>query len=157
MGMDYCAPGDARATGLADDSIDLVSTTSVLEHIPARDIASIMREMRRICRPGALLSMIIDYEDHYGQRGGGTSVYNFLRFSETEWKRFNPDLHYQNRLRHSDHLRIFEDAGFEIVEVETAFPEDWEKILPVEDLAPEFMGYAIDDLKITRGRFLLRS
>src|SRR3546814_17378092 len=108
-------------------------------------------EMRRICRPGALLSMIIDYEDQYDQRGGGTSVYNFLRFSETEWKRFNPDLHYQNRLRHSDHLRIFEDAGFAIVEVETAFTEDWEKIFPVEELAPEFMGFELYDLTIQHG------
>lgn len=157
FGIDYRAPADARATGLSDDSIDLVSTTSVLEHIPGADIALIMGEMQRVCKPGALLSMIIDYEDHYGQRGGDTSVYNFLRFSETDWRKFNPDLHYQNRLRHSDYIEIFERVGLEAIEIETDFPEDWEAILPTDDLAREFSYYAVDDLKITRGRFLLRA
>jgi SAM-dependent methyltransferase len=157
MGVHYLAPADARATGLADASIDLASSTSVLEHVPPADIASILRELKRICRPGALLSMLIDYEDHYGQRKGDAGIYNFLRFSDREWRKYNTSSHFQNRLRHSDYAALFAASGFETLEVEPLRPDDWREQLARIDLADRFRTYELDDLGISRGRFLLRA
>lgn len=116
LGIAYRAPCDARATGLANTSVDYITSTSTLEHIPPADIRLILRECRRILRPGGVMSMLIDYQDHYSYADSSISVYNFLRYDEREWVRWNPALQYQNRLRHSDHLAMFTDEAFEIID-----------------------------------------
>ena len=157
IGISYTAPADARKTGLTDDSIDLISTTSVLEHVPRSAIESILIEIKRIARPGAILSMIIDYEDHYGQRTPHIDIYNFLQFSAFDWVSFNPDIHYQNRLRHRDYLEMFEKAGFESIYVSATRPDDWEQRLQRIAVHREFSAiYTPEDLSITQGVFLLR-
>jgi SAM-dependent methyltransferase len=123
MGITYLAPTDARRTDLPDASIDVVSSTNTLEHIPAADITHILREMHRILRPGGILSARIDYQDHYSYFDHSISIYNFLRYSDREWRWFNNDLHYQNRLRHHQHLKLIEDAGFCVLAVEADEPD----------------------------------
>src|SRR5439155_25640807 len=49
-GIDYRAPCDAKQTGLSARSIDCITSTSTLEHIPRRDISPILRECHRILR-----------------------------------------------------------------------------------------------------------
>src|SRR6266550_3305820 len=49
-GIDYRAPCDARQTGMPDQSVYCITSTSTLEHIPERDIRVIMRECHRILR-----------------------------------------------------------------------------------------------------------
>ncbi len=119
LGITYRAPCDARATGLADASVDYITSTSTLEHIPPTDIRLILRESRRILRPEGVMSMLIDYQDHYSYADSSISAYNFLRYDEREWARWNPSLQYQNRSRHSDYLEMFEAEGFEVVAEET--------------------------------------
>ncbi|HEX5038144.1 MAG TPA: methyltransferase domain-containing protein [bacterium] len=118
FGIDYRAPCDARRTGLEAGTIDFVTSTNTLEHIPEADIRGILRECHRLLRDDGIMSFQIDYLDHYSYFDGGISGYNFLRYSEKQWRRYNPSLHYQNRLRHKDHLQLIRDAGFEIVEEE---------------------------------------
>jgi SAM-dependent methyltransferase len=130
LGVAYRAPCDARATGLADASVDYITSTSTLEHIPADDIRLILRESRRILRPEGRMSMLIDYQDHYSYADSSISAYNFLRYDDREWARWNPSLQYQNRLRHSDYLAVFEAEGFDVVDAETVAgtPADLETI-----------------------------
>ena len=80
LGITYRAPCDARATGLADASVDYITSTSTLEHIPEADIRLILRESRRILRPDGVLSMLIDYQDHYSYADSTNSAYNFLQY-----------------------------------------------------------------------------
>lgn len=123
MRITYQAPADARQTDLSDASVDVVTSTNTLEHIPAPDIARILREMRRILRPGGVLSAFIDYQDHYSYFDGNITVYNYLRYTDRQWRWFNNDLHHQNRLRHDDHLRLITDAGFQVIAVEPHRPD----------------------------------
>lgn len=111
-GIQYVAPADARRTSLPDGSVDLICTTSVLEHIPRDTLREIMRECHRIASTGAIMSHVIDYTDHYAHSDPSIGEYNFLRYSDSEWQRFNPAIHYQNRLRHAEYGEIFDDAGF---------------------------------------------
>lgn len=46
---------DARRTGLADASFDLVFSSMFLHELPAQDIAAVFAEARRLLRPGGLL------------------------------------------------------------------------------------------------------
>ena len=121
-GIEYRAPCDARATGLAADSVDCVTSTSTLEHIDPSDIGGILRECHRILRADGIMSMAVDYTDHYA-----ISQYNFLRYSDRAWKMFNPQLHFQNRQRHADYVRLFEASGFELSrnDGEKGVPRTW--------------------------------
>ncbi len=115
-GIEYFAPCDGRSTGLKPNSVNFITSTNTLEHIPPRDIQTILKECYRLLKPGSFMSFIIDYCDHYSYFDKRISVYNFLRYPAPAWKLFNPSLHYQNRLRHRDYLNLIKSAGFEILE-----------------------------------------
>jgi len=121
-GIDYRAPCDARATGLPTASIDCITSTNTLEHVPRDDIVAILRECHRILRSDGIMSFRIDYQDHYSYFDRTISRFNFLRYSDRAWAFFNPGLHYQNRLRHRDHLALVDAAGFEVLEERRADP-----------------------------------
>src|SRR5438445_11209632 len=103
-GIDYRAPCDAKQTGLSARSIDCITSTSTLEHIPRGDISPILRECHRILRDDGLMSALINYDDHYSYFDTKVSGYNFLQYSDRMWAIFNRALPYQNRLRHRHYL-----------------------------------------------------
>jgi SAM-dependent methyltransferase len=150
FGIEYLAPLDARATGLPAESVDFVSSTDTLEHVPPDDIAGILAECRRLLRPDGVLSCRIDLEDHYFRFDRSLSRYNFLRYSERAWSLANSPLHYQNRLRYPDYVRLVQDAGFEIVRerISWASPEQLEELSRLP-LAERFRnGYTLEELGV---------
>jgi SAM-dependent methyltransferase len=158
FGIRYLAPCDARSTGLEDGSIDFASSTDTCEHIPAADLAAIFRETRRLLRPGGAFSCRIDLQDHYAYFDRAISRYNFLRFSDGAWRLVNSPLHFQNRLRAPDYLRIVREAGFELVSETPSGPsEEGLRELASLPLAPRFRGYAPEELGVTILSFVARS
>lgn len=114
LGAHYHAPGDARRTGLPTESVDVVFSYGSLEHIPGPDLAEILAESRRILRPDGLAYHNIGTHDHFEGAGAGSAV-NFLRYSEIQWRILAGNkFAYHNRLRMSDYLRMFEDAGLQV-------------------------------------------
>jgi SAM-dependent methyltransferase len=156
LGIEYQAPRDARATGLPEGSVDFVTSTNTLEHVPQDDIAAILRECRRILRDDGLMSFKIDYKDHYSYFDDSISAYNFLTLDEATWRRHNPSLAFQNRLRHRQYVDIIRAAGFEIVEedVTRGSAEDL-AVLRSMPLAPPFAGVAVEDLAVRASRMVL--
>jgi SAM-dependent methyltransferase len=148
----YVAPGDARATGLAPASIDACTTTSVLEHIAPDDLISILAELRRILIPGGVCSFAIDYHDHFAGADSSIDGLHFLRYTDDEWKKWNSNLQFQNRLRHDDYVELFRSAGFELTVIDAvvdpSFPDD-----PV--VSDRFAGRA--DLSFGDGWFVLKN
>jgi hypothetical protein len=156
-GISYFAPFDARACGLAVGSVDLVSSTATLEHIPPGDIRVIARECRRILRADGLAVHYIDYTDHFAHVDRGISIYNFLRFSEDEWSQYNSSIHYQNRLRHVEYVRLFSEEGFEVLEEHCERPGPAElQTLEKLPLSPAFAGYSLDELSVQGSLLVLR-
>jgi SAM-dependent methyltransferase len=157
FGIRYLAPCDARDTGLPAGSIELVTSTDTCEHIPEADLAAIFRECRRLLRPGGVFSCRIDLQDHYAYFDPGLSRYNFLRFSDRAWRLVNSPLHYQNRLRSPDYMRLVREAGFEILVERPSGPsEDGLAELEALPLAPRFRGYGPDELGATVLSFVAR-
>jgi SAM-dependent methyltransferase len=157
FGFDYRAPCDARATGFPSERVDFVSSTDTLEHIPAEDIARILAECRRLLKPGGVLSCRIDLEDHYSRFDRGVSRYNFLRYSDRRWKLVNSSLHYQNRSRYPEYVKLVADAGFEILRerVSWASQEQLAELSRVE-LAPRFRGYTLEELGVRGATIVAR-
>ncbi len=152
-GIDYRAPSDARRTGLAPSSVDCVTSTLVMQHVPPDDLAAILRECRRILRPDGVFAAFLDYADNYAYTDRRISVYNFLRYNASAWRRLNPPLHYQNRLRHFQYRRLFADCGFEIVDETLKQPGERDlAALRNLSLAPEFAGLPLHELCILGSR-----
>lgn len=156
--IEYMAPCNAAATGLPDGSVDLVFSNNVLEHIPEDLMPDILRECRRILRIDGFCDFQIDYQDHWSYFDQSIGIYNFLHYPSSQWRRMNPPLHYQNRLRHSDYTRFFEEVGFKIRDEQVGLPcqVDWEKIVK-KGVAAEFLQrYSENDLQIPFARFILK-
>ena len=114
-GIEYLAPGDATATGLGDASVDLVFSNSVLEHVPATVLAALMCETVRMLRHDGLALHNVNCGDHYAYFDRSITAVDYLRFSEREWRRWNNELLFQNRLRAIDFVHAAQAAGLHIV------------------------------------------
>jgi len=158
FGIEYLAPCDARATGLPGESVDFISSTDVCEHVPEDDLAAIFRECFRLLRPAGAFSCRIDLQDHYSYFDSSLSRYNFLRFSEGAWRLVNSPLHFQNRLRAPDYLRLVRDAGFELVVERPSGPDERGLAeLGSLPLAERFRnGYTPQELGVTVLSFVAR-
>jgi len=154
-GIRYLAPADARQTRIETGSVDLICTTSVLEHIPAPDLRAILTECRRIARDGAIVSHVVDYTDHYAHSDRSIGPYNFLRFPERRWQRFNPAIHYQNRLRHFQYGDLFEAARFRVLAERPIHPDHAAESLKSVPLADPFRTMSPELLLPGTGHWVL--
>jgi predicted SAM-dependent methyltransferase len=156
--IDYQAPIDARHVSYLDNSIDFIYTNSVNEHIPKNILIGIVKECHRILKPDGIVSFRLSYADQWSYTDKSISQYNYLRYSEKQWKKYCPPLHYQNRLRHKDYLKLYHDAGFAVVEEQLDIPNDeTKKMLEHFPIAQEFREkYTMDELAINGSWMILK-
>jgi SAM-dependent methyltransferase len=157
FGITYLAPRDARSTDLPAGSVDFVSSTNTLEHVPPGDIAPILRECARLLAPGGAMSFRIDMQDHSSYTDPRVSAYHFLRFSDRAWRLLTSEVSYQNRLRLPDYRLLFAEAGLEVVAESVTEPTD-EHLAALDrvELAPRFRGYSREDLAARALEVVLR-
>ena len=80
--FDYRCP--PRTEELASDSIDLIYSRTVLEHIEPETLVQLQQEWYRLLRPGGFCIHIIDHSDHFEHRDKLLTRLNFLQLSG--WK-----------------------------------------------------------------------
>jgi SAM-dependent methyltransferase len=133
--IEYIAPLDLTASGFPDGRFDACISTNTLEHIPRDVIRVMLVELRRLLKPGGLISAKIDYSDHYASTDRRISRANFLRFDERQWARHNHANHYLNRLRHGHYGQMARESGYKILHDEPYLPvTDWPA-----DVRPELL------------------
>jgi hypothetical protein len=142
-GIFYLAPHRIVAS---DEKVQCSCSNEVLEHIPEEQLVTLLSALRATTT--GITTHSIDYSDHYARSDGHVSRFNFLRFSDADWSKYNSGMQYVNRLRHSDYLRLFRQAGFTILE-ESSTLADPPADLPIAD---QFRNYAPADLFALRGR-----
>lgn len=114
---------------VADGSVDLVVSHSVLEHV--KDPPALLAELARILAPGGWMIHAVDYRDHFFKY-----PYHFLLFSRATWDRWlNPgDL---PRWRLSDHRQLFPACGFRLQVLRSdTMTDEFRRV--ASDLVPEF-------------------
>jgi len=153
-GIEYFAPGDARQTGLPANSVDLVYSNSVFEHVPRQAILEILRESQRTLKPGGLALHNIGCNDHYAFFDRNISFVNFLRFTEAEWRPWNNSLQYQNRLRPPQFLALAAEAGLKVIYTRTHVRPGSREALAQLAIAPEFREFSPEDLATTTLDFI---
>jgi SAM-dependent methyltransferase len=118
---------DGQNVPLPDASVDLVISKSVLEHVPARQVAPQLADLHRVLRPGGVMIHIIDLRDHLHLGGPGGVVGDWLEALRYPPKLFDAMFSnrstYINRLRAGEWLEVIAAAGFETeYEERQAFP-----------------------------------
>lgn len=134
------------ADDVASQSIDLLLSNSVLEHVA--DLHGFFADCRRVLAPAGLMLHIVDYRDHFFKY-----PYGFLTFRRTTWQRWlDPgDL---PRWRVYDHVDAMHDAGFEVRVLDQQ--SDSAAFAAVQDrLAEEFAG-ARTGVDVTRAVLVAR-
>ncbi len=144
--IEYRAPADATATELPDESVDVVFSNSVLEHVPCETISRMMLETRRVLRSGGLAIHSVNCGDHYAYFDKRITPINYLQFPERSWRFWNNRLLYQNRLRPQDFVAQAETAGLHVVLTRYRPRPELLAALPTIELAPEFRGYSREQL-----------
>lgn len=137
---------DARQSGLDDQSVDLVVSNNVMEHVGRALIGGLYDEFARITRTGGLLSQRIDMRDHFARVDRSIGPYNYLRYSERQWRWLGSRLEHQNRLRYPEHLRLLANHGWTLVADEPTFGSttQFDKVT----VHPEFLHLDRDDLRV---------
>ncbi len=147
FGLQYSAPMDASCTEFTDQSFDLITSTNTFEHIPVEQIPGILKECKRLLKPNGVMCFRIDYQDHYAYFDPSISVYNFMQFSEIDWRPYNHSVQFQNRLRHSEYLQFFRNAGLNVaIEKKYRPTKEDQLVLMNMDLARHFQRFDESDL-----------
>lgn len=121
----YFAPYDLLSSDIPEQSIDIVTSRAVLEHIPQKMVKNMLGEFNRLLRQGGSMCHIIDNSDHWEHDDKTICRLNFLKYSQTAFNfisAMNP-LDYQNRLRHSQYKKMIDATGFRVVYDESP-PDD---------------------------------
>jgi hypothetical protein len=152
----YHAPADASKTGLEPDSVDVVFSNSVLEHVPGPVIEAMFVESLRILPAGGVMFHSVNCGDHYAYADRKISQLHYLQFSADRWEFWNNAFLYQNRLRASDFTAMAKAAGF-AVEIDTSRPHpDRLRQLEAIPVHPNFSKYPREQLAITSIDFVAR-
>jgi hypothetical protein len=157
IGLEYHAPMDVTQSDIPAQSVDLIYSNLVFEHVTPEALTSILIHSKKILKPGGIAWHHIDYSDHYAHTFKDLSLINFLRYSQSTWNAIGQsDLHYQNRLRKSDYVRAIEATGFEVVRCidQMGVTKETARKTP---LAEPFNQRDLSDLTCTSSRFVLRS
>lgn len=156
--VEYHAPGDASQTRLADRSIDVVFSNSVLEHVPPPVVDALFVEARRILADRGVMFHSVNCGDHYAYVDRTISQLNYLRFSDEDWAKWNNRFLYQNRMRAYEFIDRAQAAGF-VVELNTAATKTHERRLrelQQIQVHPQFAGIPPEQLCITSIDFIAR-
>lgn len=107
----YLKKGLSSLEKIPESSVDFLFSHSAIEHIRLLELPKIINETKRLMNENGKISHNIDLMDHLDYS------LNSLRFSEKIWESplFANSGFYTNRLRYGQIIKLFENAGFEIV------------------------------------------
>ena len=146
----YLTNGLESIKTIPNESMDFIWSQAVLEHIRLKEFPTYCREMRRILRAGGICSHRVDLKDHLG------GALNNLRFSKGIWESefMAKSGFYTNRIRYSEMLQMFLDAGFFVNRV---IVDRW-KCLPTSQkaMSDEFRHLSGSELCVSGFDVILR-
>ena len=129
------------------ESVDLIFSQAVLEHIWKHEFLPMMRESKRILIESGTASHRVDLRDHLG------GALNNLRFSDRVWESrfFIRSGFYTNRIRFNQMDQLFREVGF-VPNYPTI--DKWENLpTPISKMHPTFQK--LSDNFLVSGFFVI--
>lgn len=147
---EYWTQGLSSWSSIPNESVDLVISQAVLEHIRKHEFLPLQRECHRVMKSEAVASHRVDLRDHLG------GALNNLRFSESLWESgfFTRSGFYTNRIRLNEMLTMFATAGFE---ADVTDVSRWEAVpTPRRKMDSAFADMPEEELNVSGFDVLLR-
>jgi hypothetical protein len=115
-----------------DGSADMVLSRYVLQNIPLGDLMELHKVFRRCLRPGGAIVHLVSPCDQRAYSDPSLSLYDFLKYGESEWAGVTTRFYYHNRMRLPQYISLFEEAGFKV---------DFQKHKPLPQDSPELAKF----------------
>lgn len=124
--------------------------------MPSDAIQKILIESRRVIKPGGLSIHSANCGDHYACFDKSITAINYLTYTGAQWRFWDNDLLYHNRLRPSDFVDMARRAGLDVpLMFHKARPELLSTLSDLK-IAPEFQHYPPEQLCATSVDFVGR-
>ena len=146
----YLTEGLSSFSEIPADSVDLIFSQAVLEHIKKNEFLETICETYRILRPNGIASHVIDLKDHLGY------ALNNLRFQENIWDSdfMTRSGFYTNRIRYTEMIKLFKQAAFKVNITEV---QRWDELpTPRYKMAKPFQSLSLEELLISEFHVVLR-
>jgi hypothetical protein len=137
---------DASDTGLPAGSMDFIYSCAVLEYVPAPVLPKLLAELRRLASAHSVAVHWVNLADEFAGFDSSITEFNFLRYTDREWKWRGSPLIAVNRFRITDYRELLARAGLVLLEEENR-SGSLEKLNRIK-LAPEFQRYSKEDLLV---------
>lgn len=137
-----------------DEKFNYICSNNTFEHIYENDLNITLSIFYTILEKGGVMSHHIDLSDHFAHLDRTITPYNFLQFSDFQWKLIDNSIQPQNRLRYSDYKSMIENAGFEIVASENI--SEAKDSLSRVNLNSRFSKYEKEDIAITHSYLTIK-
>ena len=144
--IEYIAPGDFTKLNITSETIDLIHSITVLEHIPYQVIINILEKSIEYLRPGGYILNSIDLSDHNILSDPSLPPMDFLKYSRIYWEFFQNKLSYVNRLRAVHIKGLFKKIGFDIIKSETVLDPKNVKIVKKMKVDSQFQRLSPENL-----------
>lgn len=141
--------GDARRLPASAHTFDLICSNNTFEHIYPEVLSEILKEFKRVLKPGGLMSHFIDLSDHFAHFDNSITIYNFLRFSEKQWSRIDNIIQPQNRWRWPQYQALYHSLDLPITEASVR-PGSI-SLLRTVPVHPEWKKFTEEELAISHG------
>lgn len=113
----YILEPEGTLACVPDATYDIVMSAGVFEHLPRAGVPDYIRSTFRVLKPGGFAIHSINTADHLHLYDRSASPKNYLRYSPRTWSLFyENEVQYINRLQRCEWMKIFADAGFELLE-----------------------------------------
>ncbi len=147
---EYLTNGVNSLAQLPSHSVDYCFSNAVLEHIPQKDFPLLIKEFYRVMKPAGVSVHRVDLRDHLG------GALNNLRFTIATWEGelFSKSGFYTNRIRYSEMINFFDQAGFDCQVPRVVL---WDALpTPRAKLDKTFRNLPADDLLVSVFDVVLR-
>lgn len=136
---------------IGSGSKDLIISNNTFQCVKKDQLNKLLSEVCRMGKPNSVMCVAIDLTDEFSHFDRSISNYNFLKFSETQWRLISNRLNSPNRLRYSDYQKRI-SLHFRIVNENLIQGEAQE--LECIQVHKMFSGYPISDLLVKHVYFV---
>src|SRR5215469_4625479 len=124
LGFRYVLEPSGTLQCLDSGRFRVTVSAAVMEHIDAATAPIFVGQLGRITAPGGIASHSINIGDHLTNYDCTMSDKEYLRFSESTWKRwYENQVQYINLIQRGDWLRYFDNAGLHLVEEDSSYTD----------------------------------
>jgi predicted nicotinamide N-methyase len=110
----YYSHFDITQSDFQNDTIDIIFSSNVLEHIPPATLTNIHKKTKQLVKNTGYIVHRFNPDDHY--KSFTKSTINFLKYTEREWKWLGGyGLSYHNRMRSYEHFKVMQLSGLNVV------------------------------------------